>query len=158
MIDGVSVNSDNLVRQPGAGSTPSPPPSPPETTGSESAQRAAEVDISTKVAQGSNKSSERVSQGEEGAKTRDGESLEKELKDKIGSLNDKLAKMDREILFKLDTKIDRHYISVVDKSSKEVIREFPPEEIRTFIARFDEFNERLSTSTDVKSLIVNLEV
>jgi uncharacterized FlaG/YvyC family protein len=66
--------------------------------------------------------------------------------------------MDREVLFKLDKKINRNYISVIDKKSKEIIREFPPEEIRAFIAKFDEINQKLSMSHDVKSLIVNLEV
>jgi uncharacterized FlaG/YvyC family protein len=73
-------------------------------------------------------------------------------------LNEKLARLDREILFKIDKRINRNYISVIDKVSKDIIREFPPEEIRNFIARFDEINEKLSFSTDVKSLIINLEV
>lgn len=40
MIDGVTVNSDNLVINTGGGSVPSPPPSSLETNKSESAQTA----------------------------------------------------------------------------------------------------------------------
>jgi flagellar protein FlaG len=150
MIDGVSVNNDNLVINKGSGAPL--PPSSPEINSSVSGQAAAELNLNTRVADDSNKKSERV------AKSQTEEAEEKQLKDVIQSLNDKLEQRSREIQFKLDKKIDRHYISVIDKQSKEVIREFPPEEIRTFIARFDEFNEKMNTSDDVKSLIINLEV
>jgi flagellar protein FlaG len=152
MIDGVSVNNDNLVINAGGVTKPSPPPSSPEISRSASGQAAVEVDLSTQVARDSNKKSERVD------KSQSEQSPEKELKESIDKLNEILEKMDREILFKLDKKIDKHYISVIDKTSQEVIREFPPKEIRTFIARFDEFNEKLNTSSDIKSLIINLEV
>jgi len=150
MIDGVSINNDNLVINKGSGAPL--PPSSPEINSSVSGQAAAELNLNTRVADDSNKKSERVT------KSQTEEAEEKQLKDVIQSLNDKLEQRSREIQFKLDKKIDRHYISVIDKQSKEVIREFPPEEIRTFIARFDEFNEKMSTSDDVKSLIINLEV
>jgi len=150
MIDGVSVNNDNLVINKGSGAPL--PPSSPEINSSVSGQAAAELNLNTRVADDSNKKSERV------AKSQTEEAEEKQLKDVIQSLNDKLEQRSREIQFKLDKKIDRHYISVIDKQSKEVIREFPPEEIRTFIARFDEFNEKMNASDDVKSLIINLEV
>jgi len=155
MIDSVSGNIDNLVINKGGG-TPPPPPSSPEINSTESGQAAAEVQISSRAAQENNKS-ERVEQSQ----SKREQSLEDELRESIKKINDTLGSMDREILFKMDKKIDKHYISVIDKTSKEVIREFPPEEIRTFIARFDEFNERLHTSTsdaELKSLIVNLEV
>ncbi len=152
MIDGVSVNSDNLVINKGSGAPQ--PPSSPEINSSVSGQAAAELDLNTRVAADSNKKSERVAKSE----VKSEEAEENQLKDVIQSLNDKLEQRSREVQFKLDKKIDRHYISVIDKQSKEVIREFPPEEIRTFIARFDEFNEKLNTSEDVKSMIINLEV
>jgi uncharacterized FlaG/YvyC family protein len=58
----------------------------------------------------------------------------------------------------VDQRIGKNYVSVIDKESKEVIREFPPKEIRSFIARFMEFNENLASTTDLRSLIINLEV
>lgn len=153
MIDSISVSSDNLVINKGGGGTPPPPPSSPEINNSQSGQPAAVVELSKPVAQDSAKKSERVEKSQSEEKP-----PEEELKDSIDSLNKKLGKINQQILFKLDKKIDKHYISVIDKDSKEIIREFPPEEIRNFIARFDEFNEKLSTSSDVKSLIINLEV
>jgi len=80
------------------------------------------------------------------------------LSETIERLNAKLGRLDREILLKVDQRIGKRYVSVVDKESQEVIREFPPKEIRAFIARFMEFNEKLAANTDLRSLIVNLEV
>ena len=164
MIDGVTVTGENLVRNTGEANAPSPPPSSTESQHSESSQGAAEVDISIRQeARQTNQTNGNVKQLEQAIKTEVKESakdrdLEDKLKETIRALNEKLARLDREILFKVDLRIDRSYISVIDKSSKEIIREFPPEEIRNFIARFDEFNEQLNVSADVKSLIINLEV
>ncbi|MCP5102658.1 MAG: flagellar protein FlaG [bacterium] len=90
---------------------------------------------------------------QEGDKT-----VEKELRDTIERLNEKLNRLDREIMLKVDKRIGKNYVSVVDKESQDVIREFPPKEIRSFIARFMEFNEKLAANTDIRSLIINLEV
>ena len=153
MIDGVTVNSDNLVINTGGGSVPSPPPSSLETNKSEAAQTAektsAKVDLRPEVA---------TSQTEEAVKEGSQEKLENELKETIERLNDKLNRLDREILLKVDKRIGKNYVSVIDKESKEIIREFPPKEIRSFIARFMEFNENLASTTDLRSLIINLEV
>jgi flagellar protein FlaG len=74
----------------------------------------------------------------------------------IEELNTKLHSLDRETRFQLDEKIDMTYVSVVNKDTKEVIKEFPPEEIRTFMAKMKEFNE--STGTSVENLIIDMEV
>jgi flagellar protein FlaG len=165
MIDSVSVTGENLVINKGEGSVPSPPPSSTKISGSESAQAAVEVDSRQNqgVTQQAGKGIENARQLEQAIKSEleksaQDKDLEQQLKETINALNDKLSRLDREVLFKVDKRINRNYISVVDKKSKETIREFPPEEIRTFIARFDEINEKLSMSTDVKSLIINLEV
>jgi flagellar protein FlaG len=129
------------------------PPSSQEISNSESGESAVQVDLRSDIAKDVNKSSERVS-----GNAKSESSMDEELQKSVDSLNEKLSKLDREILFKLDKKIGKNYISVVDKTSQEVIREFPPKEIRTFIARFDEFNNQLNSAADVKSLIVNLEV
>jgi flagellar protein FlaG len=154
MIDPISVN-ENLVINKGKGATPSQPPSSSEiNANNETARITTEVDVRAQLTKDTdaNKSSERVSESQLT------QSLEEELKEMIQTLNEKLSRMDREVLFKVDKRIDKNYISVIDKESKEIIREFPPREIRTFIARFMEFNEKLATSTDVRSLIINLEV
>lgn len=152
MIDSVSANSDNLVINKGEG-VPSPPPSSPEISNSESSQAAVEVGLRGQSSE-TTKSSERTSS----AAKQNEESLEDKLRETVDALNEKLNRLDREVLFKVDKKINKNYISVIDKQSQEVIREFPPKEIRTFIARFDEINEKLMVTPDVKSLIINLEV
>lgn len=164
MIDNVSVNSDNLVINKGEGTMPSQPPSPtiPTTTAqSNQAGPAVQVDltqlVSREATQGSTGAEQQAvarSLSKEGSE----KELEEKLKESISSLNEKLNRLDREVQFKVDKRINKNYISVIDKKSKEIIREFPPEEIRAFIARFDEINEKLLVSSDIKSLIVNLEV
>ncbi len=152
MIDSVSANSENLVINKGEG-IPSPPPSSPVISNSESSQAAVEATFPGKTSDTVSQSAERVS----GVKQNE-EALEEKLRETVDALNEKLNRLDREVLFKIDKKINKNYISVIDKQSQEVIREFPPKEIRTFIARFDEINEKLMVTPDVKSLIINLEV
>jgi flagellar protein FlaG len=148
-----TIGNESLPVNKGEGLVPSRPPSSQEVSSTETNQTAVQVDLRAEVGKDINKSSERVSQTPKSQ-----ESMEEELKKTIESLNRKLTRLDREILFKIDKRINKNYISVIDKESKEVIREFPPKDIRTFIARFDEFNERLNSSSDVRSLIINLEV
>ena len=148
-----TITGNDIMVNKGDEARSSRPPSSQEISNSESSQTAVQVDLRSDIAKDVNKSSERVNGN---MKSEGG--LEEELQQRIDSLNEKLSKLDREILFKMDKKINKNYISVVDKASKEVIREFPPKEIRTFIARFDEFNSQLDSTADVKSLIVNLEV
>jgi len=163
MIDSVSVNNENMVINTGEGYVPSQPPSPSTSpTPKSSSGPAAEVEISGEVKNTSQAGAEaqavQASKTDKSSQDKSEREFEAKLKDTIDSLNEKLTRMDREVLFKLDKKIDKSYISVIDKKSKEIIREFPPEEIRAFIARFDEINDKLSMSQDVKSLIINLEV
>lgn len=153
MIDSVPANSENLVINKGEG-VPSPPPSSPEITNSESSQAAVEVGLKGPMPETAKKSNARVS----GTAKQTEEAMEDKLRETVEALNEKLNRLDREVLFKVDKKINKNYISVIDKQSQEVIREFPPKEIRTFIARFDEINEKLMVTPDVKSLIINLEV
>lgn len=160
MIDGVSVNSENLVIDTGGGSVPSPPPSPPASTSSSSSQAAAEVVLSASAETAKLqdvKKEERVTSSSKDQEQNERD-LDERLTETIDALNEKLSRLNREVQFKVDKRINKNYISVIDKSSKEIIREFPPKEIRTFIARFDEFIEQLDSSSDVKSLIINLEV
>lgn len=163
MTDGVNITSESLGINNGERSIPSPPPSSAYTRLKESGQAAAVVDLSMKQTRQAGKTTGNAGQPEqvlnaEAGKTAREKELEEQLKEAIDALNQKLGRLDREVLFKIDKRINKSYISVIDKETKEIIREFPPEEIRTFIARFDEFNEKLRMSADVKSLLVNLEV
>lgn len=156
MIDSVTVNNDNLIVNKGEGYTPPQPPSPsvPSSSQKSSSNEAAAVELSQEV-QSNTQTTNEISKSSPKENEMD---MEKRLHESVNTLNEKLTKMDREIQFKLDKKINRNYISVIDRKSKEIIREFPPEEIRAFIARFDEINEKLSMSPDLKSMIINLEV
>jgi len=163
MIDSISgnINADTLVKNTGEGSIPSPPPSPEaiKSTASSQSQAAVEVDVQIGLKGEETREPNRKSgQAEKAQQEKPDEGLEDELKQVVDELNNKLTRLNREVLFKVDKKINKNYISVIDKGSKEIIREFPPEEIRTFIARFDEINQKLNVSSDVKSLIVNMEV
>jgi flagellar protein FlaG len=159
MIENMSVN-ENLAINQGEGVSPSRPPSSSEvnaatkTGGPGQTNKTAEspaVELSREI-------KGNLEQAEVKQKEAEKELVEQELKDTVRRLNEKLARLDREILLKVDQRIDKNYVSVIDKESKEVIREFPPEAIRTFIARFMEFNEKLASTTDLRSLILNLEV
>jgi flagellar protein FlaG len=153
MIETIA-GTDTLSVKKGEEGVSSRPPSSPELKSDQTAsQTAVEVDLRSDIAKDVNKSNERVAQTPKSE-----QSLEEDLRRSIEALNDKLTRLDREVLFKVDKRINRNYISVIDKESKEVIREFPPKDIRNYIARFDEFHEQLNSSSDVKSLIINLEV
>lgn len=82
----------------------------------------------------------------------------KELNEAIASLNEKLYMSNREIVFKTEEKINKHYISVVDRESQEVIKEWPPKEVRKFLIGLKELEEQLGSNKDIKSIILNTEV
>lgn len=166
MVEGVTVNNDSLILNKGEGNIPSPPPSLPVKKSSESNQDdAVKVEVQADLIKLSQSESEpetqktkTVTRTNTEKKDTTEEELKKQLKETIQTLNEKIARLDREVEFRLDERINKNYISVIDKKSKDVIREFPPEEIRNFIARSTEINEKLNSTTDVKSLIINLEV
>lgn len=165
MIENVSVANDSLMINKGEGVTPSQPPSPSTSTAISTATTqktgsgpAVEVAITEQLSKSLAQSDQVSTEKQQTQNLSNTQEMEKKLKETIESLNEKLARLDREVLFKVDKRINRNYISVIDKKSKEIIREFPPEEIRAFIARFDEINQKLMVSSDVKSMIINLEV
>lgn len=94
------------------------------------------------------------------------EAQEKNLEDlplekTIQRLNEKMNLLNRQLQFRLDERIGRNYISIIDKKTKETIKEFPPEEIRNFIAQMMEFENRLKEEPNsdlVGELMVNIEV
>jgi flagellar protein FlaG len=159
MIETISTN-ENLPINKGEGAEPSPPPSSsevkaPTKSGVTGQTKTGQVkkDAAVELAPEIKDAVESENRNEDEGKT-----VEKELRETIERLNDKLSRLDREVLLKLDQRIGKNYVSVVDKQSQEVIREFPPKEIRSFIARFMEFNEKMAANTDIRSLIINLEV
>lgn len=159
MIENISVN-ENLATKQGEGVSPSRPPSSSEVNAVTKTGDPGQTNKTgeTPAVEFSREIKGNLEKVEVKQKEVEKELVEQELKDTIRRLNEKLARLDREILLKVDQRIDKNYVSVIDKESKEVIREFPPEAIRTFIARFMEFNEKLASTTDLRSLIINLEV
>lgn len=154
MLETITTN-ENLPINKGEGVPPSPPPSSSEVKAPAKSRGTGQVrtDAAVELAPDIKDTVESENRNEEEGKT-----VEKELFETIERLNDKLSRLDREVLLKVDQRIGKNYVSVVDKQSQEVIREFPPKEIRSFIARFMEFNENLAANTDIRSLIINLEV
>jgi flagellar protein FlaG len=154
MIETISTN-ENLPMNKGEGAQSSPPPSssevkaPNKSGGTGQVKKDAAVELAPEIKDAVEK---------ENLNEEEGKTVEKELSETIERLNDKLSRLDREVLLKVDQRIGKNYVSVVDKQSQEEIREFPPKEIRSFIARFMEFNEHLAANTDIRSLIINLEV
>lgn len=159
MIENISVNESLAINQ-GEGVSPSRPPSSSEVNAATKTGDPGQTSKTgeTPAVELSREIKGNLEQVEVRQKEAEKELVEQELKDTIQRLNDKLARLDREILLKVDQRIGKNYVSVIDKESKEVIREFPPEAIRTFIARFMEFNEKMASTTDLRSLILNLEV
>jgi uncharacterized FlaG/YvyC family protein len=155
MVDAITAN-ENLVIKQGDTKTKTPPPASSEVSESGSrgsvAQKGGDAGSQVELSPTVKETLESDQQD------RQDKLLETELNDTIGRLNDKLEGLNREILLKTDNRSGQNYVSVIDKGSQEVIREFPPEEVRTFIARFMEFNENLASNTDIRSLIINLEV
>jgi len=177
MIENVAANNDSLIINNGEGYTPSQPPSTSTTTTttqksdsgpavqvelskevSDTVAAKATISSSSTTASSSTVKSSTKTSNEIKTDDKNEKEMDQKLKDTIQALNDKLSRLDHEVQFKVDKRINKNYISVIDKKTKEVIREFPPEEVRAFIARFDEFNQKILGTSDVKSLIVNLEV
>lgn len=82
----------------------------------------------------------------------------KELEEILENLNKKMNLMNREVHFLVDKKINKQYISVIDRETKNVIREFPPQEIRSFIAALQNFMENLDKGKESASLLVDRQV
>ncbi len=154
-----TLNTQENAINTGEGTISSPPPSSSKVS-SDSVSKTG--DPGQTVQTGSEAAEVQLTREGEGSldldKKQNEELTQQQLTETLDRLNDRLNKLDREIELKTDQRINKNYVSVVDKQSKEVIREFPPEEIRSFIARFMEFNEKLASTTDLRSLIINLEV
>lgn len=83
----------------------------------------------------------------------------------IERLNHKMNLSNRSLRFKLDERIGRNYISIIDKETDEILKEYPPEEIRNFMAQVMKFEERMLANGDERQamekmgdLMVDVEV
>ncbi|CAK0775833.1 flagellar protein FlaG [Gammaproteobacteria bacterium] len=66
-----------------------------------------------------------------------------QLKKAVRSLNDYVQTVQRNLEFTIDKDTGQRVIKVVDTSSKEVIRQIPPEEVLTLAKRLGEAETRL---------------
>lgn len=79
----------------------------------------------------------------------------------IERLNEKMSLANRQLQFRLDERIGRNYISIIDKQTRETIKEFPPEEIRNFMAQVIEFEKQMMSGGQEETageLMINIEV
>lgn len=60
------------------------------------------------------------------------------LEDVVSMLNDHVQYVQRELLFSIDDDTGRTVIKVLDKETKEIIRQIPPEEALSFARKLNE--------------------
>lgn len=69
--------------------------------------------------------------------SRQGETSEQEIKDAVKSVNDFLKPMNNTLQFNIDTDTGKTVIKVVDTSTKEILRQFPSEEMLSIAKAID---------------------
>lgn len=161
MIENVTNSGTlNLQINTGEGLRPSPPPSSeitnspvPQTQNTPAVKAAGEAQSQANVSDAERKDSARAP-----SSAPLGQEELKQLEESIQRLNEKLNSMNREIQFKVDKDINRNYISIIDKKTKEIIKEVPPREIRRFIAVLRELDDRLYNGQELKEIFVNTKV
>ncbi len=82
----------------------------------------------------------------------------RDMEESLQKINEKLAGMNREIQYKVDENTNRFYFSIVDKKTKEVIKEVPPPEVRKFAASLKDFLEKLDSGEKLGHLFINMKV
>lgn len=63
------------------------------------------------------------------------QALSEQLKKKIAEMNEKISNSNEEAVFGVHEKTNRVMIKIVDKDTKEVVKEFPPEKTLDMIAK-----------------------
>lgn len=71
----------------------------------------------------------------EGGKQQSGEASQKQLKEAVKDLHKKLDNSNNEVMFGVHEATKRVTIKIVDKDTKEVVKEFPPEKTLDMIAK-----------------------
>ncbi len=155
MVERVELNLQQMEINKGSGSNPLPPTS---STGSEIREDSVEINFRQNIDQQNEQAAKIVRRDEQSEKNIESKN-EEELRKFVESLNEKLYYLNREVHFRVDEKIKRTYISVIDKKTKEVIKEYPPKEIRKFISAMLELEKRLNSGDrDLKEIFVNYKV
>ena len=84
-----------------------------------------------------------VSANRDSAAAPDARAVGHELSKAAERLNDLVQSMHRELRFSVDDESGRSVIKVIDSSSREVIRQIPPEEVLALVAHMEEFDSGL---------------
>ena len=71
----------------------------------------------------------------EGGQQQSGEASQKQLKEAVKDLHKKLDNSNNEVMFGVHEATKRVTIKIVDKDTKEVVKEFPPEKTLDMIAK-----------------------
>ncbi len=71
----------------------------------------------------------------EGTSQQNGEASQKQLKEAVKDLHKKLDNSNNEVMFGVHEATKRVTIKIVDKDTKEVVKEFPPEKTLDMIAK-----------------------
>lgn len=66
------------------------------------------------------------------------EELAEDVKESVEDINDIVEKVKEDLSFKIHDKTERLMVQIVDRSTKEVIKELPPEEMLDLAARIHE--------------------
>jgi len=84
----------------------------------------------------------------QGSREKDGP--EDDLSRLVRELNKELSSQNRVAQIKMDESINRRYISVIEKESKKVVQEFPPEEIRGYIRTIRDITAKTEESQNLQ--------
>lgn len=82
--------------------------------------------------------------------SREKEGPEDDLGRMVRELNKELSSQNRVAQIKVDESINRRYISVIEKESRKVVQEFPPEEIRGYIRTIRDITAKGDESRSLK--------
>jgi len=66
------------------------------------------------------------------------EELEEDVKESVKDINDIVKKVKEDLAFEIHDETDRMMVKVIDRKTKEVIKELPPEEMLDLSARIHE--------------------
>ncbi len=87
---------------------------------------------------------------------------QREIEKTIEQINEKFSYLNIELRFKRDDELKRTLIQLLDKKTKKVVRQIPPEDLVKMIKRLKEIEEKMNSKVsgkeELKGLILNLRV
>ncbi len=87
---------------------------------------------------------------------------QREIEKTIEKINEKFSYLNIELRFKRDDELKRTLVQLLDKKTKKVVRQIPPEDLVKMIKRLKEIEEKMNSKVsereELKGLILNLRV